>query len=74
MGTDEYLIFAQNARVEFALLDPATAHGVTFDRVEEGRFEDGEWIMDRVWNGDQTDYGLNFTDRPRALRVKVATY
>jgi beta-galactosidase GanA len=74
MGDDEYLVFAQNARIEFALSDAATANGVLFDRVEEGHFEAGEWLMDRVWNGDQTDYGLNFTARPRVLRVTLATY
>jgi beta-galactosidase GanA len=74
MGEDEYLVFAQNARIEFALADSAAADGVTFDRVEEGHFEDGAWVMDRVWNGDQTDYGLNFTERPRVLRVKLTTY
>ncbi len=74
LGPDEYLVFAQNARVEFALADPTTANGVIFDRVEEGSFEGGEWVMDRVWNGDQTDYGLNFTAKPRILRVKLATY
>ncbi len=74
MGRDEYLLFAQNARVEFALADPGEANGVTFDRVEEGRFEAGTWVTDRVWNGDQTDYGLNFTERPRVLRVRLATY
>ena len=45
-----------------------------FERVEEGRFVDGAWVMDRVWNGDQTDWGLNFSERPRVLRVKLATY
>jgi len=74
LGEDEYLVFAQNARIEFALQDSAAANGVIFDRVEEGHFTAGEWVMDRVWNGDQTDYGLNFTARPRLLRVTLATY
>lgn len=74
LGEDEYLLFAQNARVEFALRDPSGVNGVLFDRVEEGGFVGGEWVMERVWNGDQTDYGLNFTDRPRVLRVTLATY
>ena len=34
----------------------------------------GEWIFERVWNGDQSDYGLNFTALPQLLRVKLATY
>jgi beta-galactosidase GanA len=43
-------------------------------RVEEGHFVEGQWVFDRVWNGDQTDYGLNFTSAPQVLKVKMATY
>ena len=74
LGEDEYLVFAQHARIEFALDDPGAAKGVILDRVEEGHFVADEWVMDRVWNGDQTDYGLNVTARPRVLRVTLATY
>jgi beta-galactosidase GanA len=74
LGPDEYLLVAQNARVSFSLEDAASVNGTLFDRVEEGRFRNGEWVMDRVWNGDQTDYGLNFGPRPQVLRVKLATY
>jgi hypothetical protein len=42
--------------------------------VEEGRYVDGKWTRSRLWNGDQTDYGLNLTEDPRVLRVKLATY
>ena len=34
-----------------------------FLSVEEGTFENGRWVMTRRWNGDQTDYGLNLTQR-----------
>ncbi|WP_156403838.1 MULTISPECIES: DUF5597 domain-containing protein [unclassified Massilia] len=44
------------------------------NRVEEGRFENGKWIMLRVWNGDQAVDGLNFTDRAQVLKVKLGTY
>jgi hypothetical protein len=30
--------------------------------------------MTRIWNGDQSDYGLNFTSMPQVLRVTVATF
>jgi len=43
-------------------------------RVEEGYFDKGKWVFRRVWNGDSTDYGLNFTDREQVLRVTLATY
>jgi beta-galactosidase GanA len=44
------------------------------ERVEEGHYVDGAWVFDRLWNGDQTDYGLNFTSEPQLLRVKLATW
>jgi beta-galactosidase GanA len=44
-------------------------------RVEEGRYDNrGKWIFKRVWNGDQTDYGLNFVDTPTLLRVTMGRY
>jgi len=41
--------------------------------VEEGTFQNGQWVMARRWNGDQTDYGLNL-DRPTLLKVRLGTY
>ena len=42
--------------------------------VEEGNYTQGEWHRTRLWNGDQTDYGLNFFDQPQLLRVRVMAY
>jgi beta-galactosidase GanA len=42
--------------------------------VEEGYYENGVWHFVRVWNGDQTDYGLNFTSLPQVLKVTLATF
>ncbi|MES1197581.1 MAG: DUF5597 domain-containing protein, partial [Pseudomonadota bacterium] len=74
LSDNQFLLIAQNSRVSFALTDPGTTNGVIFDKVEEGHFARGEWVTDRIWNGDQTDYGLNFSDQPRVLRVTLATY
>src|SRR6185436_14469464 len=72
LGRDEFLITGRNARISFAPANPLPAtKGFLMARVEEGRFDaQGRWIMDRLWNGDQTDYGLNFTTLPQLLRVK----
>ena len=41
-------------------------------RVEQGHYDaDGAWVFDRLWNGDETDYGLNFIDRPVWLKVTM---
>jgi Domain of unknown function (DUF5597) len=45
-----------------------------FLRVEEGAYEDGAFKSQRILNGDQTDWGLNFGSDPEVLRVSVATY
>jgi beta-galactosidase GanA len=74
LGPDEYLITGIHARATFDLADPKSANGFQFARVEEGHYDNGKWVFERVWNGDQADYGLNFTDRPVILHVKLATY
>ncbi len=74
LGNDEYLVTGLRARVSF--YPSRDLHGEQFmmARVEEGHFKDGQWVFDRVWNGDQTDWGLNFTSRPHVLKVKLVTY
>lgn len=75
LGKNEYLVTGYHARVSFTL--PQGRHGehMLIDRVEEGSYDaEGHWQFLRVWNGDQTDYGLNFTGVAQVLRVKLATY
>ncbi len=45
-----------------------------FLRVEEGSYENGVFTFARILNGDQTDWGLNFSSEPEVLRVSLATY
>ncbi len=68
LGPDTFLVTGHNARVtferpggEFILL-----------AVDEVAFRDDDWRFLRRWNGDQTDWGLNFTDLQQVLRVKLA--
>jgi beta-galactosidase GanA len=74
LGANEFLVTGRHSRVEFGLGKNRKANGVIFDKVEEIHFENGKWITDRIWNGDQTDWGLNFTELPQILRVRLATY
>jgi beta-galactosidase GanA len=74
LGPDEFLLTGQHVRVSFAPAASLKANGLIFASVEEGTFIAGKWTRSRVWNGDQTDYGLNLTDEPRVLRVRLATY
>ena len=72
LGPDEYLVTGSYVRVAFEPTAPG--QHLLFDRVEEGRYVDGRWVMSRVWNGDQTDWGLNFASGPEVLKVTLARY
>ena len=75
LSANEYLVTGRNVRVTFSLGESSRANGFIFARVEEGHFDAaGQWVFERVWNGDQTDYGLNFTTLPQLLRVRLASY
>jgi hypothetical protein len=56
-----------------ALIDGKWQHR-QFLRVEEGIYENGEFKFLRIWNGDETDWGLKFGEDPVVLRVSLATY
>jgi beta-galactosidase GanA len=72
LGPNEFLVTGLHARVDFRPADAAKQR--QFLRVEEGSYQDGTWHFLRIWNGDQTDYGLNFTSAAQVLRVTLATY
>ncbi len=74
LNDNEYLVTAHKARVEFKPSAELAGKKFMIDRVEEGHFKNGKWIMERVWNGDQTDWGMNFTARSHILKVKMASY
>jgi beta-galactosidase GanA len=75
LGPNEFLVAGLHARVSFDVADRSRRLKMQFARVEEGHFqEDGTWKFLRIWNGDQTDWGLNLTSAPQVLRVRLATY
>lgn len=73
-GADEFLVTGFHARVAFELTGTADGEKAMYAHVEEGTYEEGAWKFLRVWNGDQTDWGLNFTSIPQVLRVRMVTY
>jgi hypothetical protein len=73
-GTDEFLVAGFFCRVDFKLADAASGKKRQFLHVRQGNYQDGRFVPFRVLNGDQTDYGLNFTADPQVLSVKLATY
>ena len=73
LGPNEYLVTGYRTRVRFERAQQSRTPFM-LARVEEGHFEQGKWIFERIWNGDQTDWGLNFTNLPQVLRVRLAEY
>lgn len=73
LGPDEFLVAGSDVRLRFGLDKPGAGENSQYLSVEEGTFVDGRWVMQRRWNGDQTDYGLNLT-RPTLLKVRLGTY
>jgi beta-galactosidase GanA len=73
IAPDQYLVAGDHVRLDFTPAAGAPKNAMVL-RVEEGRLANGAFVVDRVWNGDQTDYGLNFIDRPALLRVTVGRF
>lgn len=75
LGPDEFLVTGVQCRVDFSALAAADGKkGRMWLSVEEGSYADGVWKRSRLWNGDQTDYGSNFTAAPQVLRVRLLAY
>ena len=74
LGPNEFLVSGVHARVSFALAQRHSNEFMIFNRVVQGTYRYGTWKFMRIWNGDETDWGLNFTSRPQVLHVHLATY
>jgi beta-galactosidase GanA len=72
LGDNRFLVTGLFSRIDFQASDPAQQR--EFLRVEEGTYENGAFTPIRIWNGDQTDYGLNFAASPVILRVTLGTF
>ena len=73
LGADEFLLAGSDVRISFGLDKAQPGENSHFLSVEEGTFQNGRWVMQRRWNGDQTDYGLNL-NKPTLLKVRLGTY
>jgi len=69
LSENQFLVAGYFCRVDF---QPAGSEKPReYLRVEEGAYDNGTFKPIRIWNGDQTDWGLNFTSTPQVLRVTV---
>ena len=73
LGANQFLVTGQDARVAFFPTGQAAGRPSQYLSVEEGQFENGEFKLARILNGDQTDWGLIFSATPTVLRVTLYT-
>jgi beta-galactosidase GanA len=73
LADNQFLVAGYFCRVDFQVSD-ASGKQREFVRVEEGAYQGGAFKPIRIWNGDQTDWGLNFSSAPQVLRVTLGTY
>ncbi len=71
LGGNHFLVTGAFCKVDFKA---ASGQKREFLRAEEGSYEKGVFLPVRIWNGDQTDWGLNFSSAPQVLRVSLGTY
>jgi beta-galactosidase GanA len=71
-GPDAFLGVGKGFRVKFTPRDSA-AKRVGVGTIDEGKFENGQWIAGRRLNGDENDQGEYWRFDPRELHVEKVT-
>jgi hypothetical protein len=75
LGPDEFLVTGGDASVIFHL--PGRLPGMRMQILfaEEGTYENGTWKPVRLWNGDETDRGLQFhAQDPVVIRIRLGKF
>jgi hypothetical protein len=74
LSPDEFLVTGIDASVSFHL--PGKLPWIRSEIVtaEQGTYENGVWKPLRLWNGDETDRGLSFHQKPEVVRVRLERF
>lgn len=74
LGPDEFLVTGIDAAVLFHL--PGRLPGLRMQilSAEEGSYENGVWKPVRLWNGDETDRGLQFRQAREVVRIRLGRF
>ena len=75
LSESQFLVTGYHCRVDFHVTDPNSTKQRAFVRVYEGSYNGTyKFTPIRIWNGDQTDFGLAFSSQPQVLQVNLGTY
>ena len=75
LGPDEFLVTGVDASVSFHLSGRPQGVRMQILSAEEGSYQNGTWKPVRLWNGDETDRGLEFrANDPVVVRVRLGKF
>jgi Domain of unknown function (DUF5597)/Glycosyl hydrolases family 35 len=74
LGPDEFLVAGFDASVSFHLPGKLPWMRSQLVTAEQGTYENGVWKPLRLWNGDETDRGLCFHEKPEVVRVHLGRF
>jgi beta-galactosidase GanA len=72
LSPDEFIVTGNYANIRFKPAGGNAARAWEFLSVEEGQYANGVFRPVRIWNGDETDWGLSFSSAAQVLRVKLS--
>jgi len=74
LGPDEFLVTGFDASVSFHLPGKLPWMRSQIVSAEQGMYQNGVWKPLRLWNGDETDRGLCFHEKPEVVRVRMGRF
>ncbi len=74
LSPDEFLVTGVDASVVFHLPGKLPWMHSQIITAEQGVYENGVWKQLRLWNGDETDRGLCFYQKPLVVRIKMGRF
>ncbi len=75
LGPDEFLVTGIDASVSFHFPGRLPGMRMQILSAEEGSYDRGVWKGKRLWNGDETDRGLQFhAEDPTVIRIKLGRF
>lgn len=74
LGPNEFLVAGVDASVIFHLPGKLPWMRSQIVTAEQGTYENGVWKPVRLWNGDETDRGLCFHEKPYVVRVTMGRF
>jgi len=75
LGPDEFVVTGMDASISFHQPGKLAGQRMQILAAEQGTYENGEWHKLRLWNGDETDRGLQFQpNEPTIIRIRLGKF